>query len=84
VTTTAPGGKPETFANPYGRKAREMHQAPLLVGRERGPAVMGAGYESGGYALVISCWNWAENQAPEMGALGSAPVMLLPLRALPV
>ncbi len=32
----------------------------------------------------MSCWNCAENQAPEIGALGRAPVGLLPLRALPV
>jgi hypothetical protein len=65
----------------------------VLVGRPgRGPvtgpvggsaACLRRGYDSGGYAFWISWWNWAENQWPASGEFGSAPVGLLPLRALP-
>src|SRR3954449_10183296 len=85
---TGPGGTGPNRTNGPGTKPG---RAPLLVGRKRSPAFSGGGsgfswskpwegQERGGYALVISCWNWVENQAPERGAFGRAPDMLLPLR----
>lgn len=56
--------------------------APLRA-RWGDPLSVAGAYESGGYALAISWWNWAENQWPASGEFGSAPVALLPLRALP-
>ncbi|SCL65555.1 hypothetical protein GA0070608_3134 [Micromonospora peucetia] len=74
-------GAPDPTVGRSGRGPGEPaagapHLLPAAGGRR--------GQESGGYAFCMSCVNCAANQAPEIGASGRAPLMLLPLRALPV
>ncbi len=69
IAGPAHGGRPTT---PQGGRASRL-----------GRGTEDADYWMGGWALASSSWNCSENQWPETGALGSAPLMLLPLRGLP-
>ena len=83
------GNVHRSFLSDFRRQVGQTSTGPRSSWERAGPGGFsgggsGQGHERGGYAFAISSRNCAENQAPEIGALGSAPLMLLPLRALPV